>query len=101
MKHFEIEAAIGVALAAMDTGAGPRPRLCVGDQTGANGIEFRVSKRDPQVGIIEGARIEAILPCMATGTVRRIPEAGVASVGIFQGTCEAVRGVGKTTSKCT
>lgn len=91
VKPFEIKARREFRVATMDTGTGPRPSFGLANQSSANGIEFRVPKRDPQVGRVERARVEAILPCVAAGIVSCIPETGVASVSVLQGKSEAVR----------
>jgi len=63
-------------------------------QAGANRIELHTAHRDPQMGVIEGTGIEAVLPDMSGGSVRGVPVGSVAPVSELQSQAEVAGGRG-------
>ena len=68
----------------MRGGARPRPKLSDRDHPGAYRIEFRITKRGPEMRLVERARVESPLPYVAGGTLAGVPIRRIAPVGVLQ-----------------
>ena len=69
---------------AVDGCARPRERLRLRHQTGADGVELRVTEGGPEVGRVKRARIEAALPDVPRGQVKGVKVGSVTSMDLLE-----------------
>ncbi|SPE40669.1 hypothetical protein SBA3_3820012 [Candidatus Sulfopaludibacter sp. SbA3] len=69
--------------------AGPGPVGCISHEPGAHRIQFHVAECLPPSGVVQRARIEAILPEMPRFVPAQMEPAGVVVVGSSEGIRQA------------